>query len=364
MSDRSEAAVQFVKRLIRPEIQQLSAYHVPESKGLLKADAMENPYCWPDEMKQRWLECLADVEINRYPDPHAKSVVEGLKKAMNIDSKWGVLLGNGSDEIIQMLAMAVAADGAKILAPEPGFIMYRMTATFVGMEFVSVPLAEDFGLDAEFMLNAIETHQPALIFLAQPNNPTGNLFSWDVVEAVIKASAGLVVLDEAYTAFTDADSLFLLEKYPNVVVMRTVSKVGLAGLRLGLLVGSKEWIQEVDKLRLPYNINTLTQASAEFALQNYSLLEQQAASIRQSRTLFYQRLSELNGLKVRASETNFLLVTVAVGKGKVVHQQLKERGILVKCLDGSHPLLADTLRITVGSDDDNNRIVAELSELI
>ncbi|WP_210396572.1 histidinol-phosphate transaminase [Motiliproteus sediminis] len=355
---------QRVEALVRPEIRALSAYHVPPAAGLLKLDAMENPYQWPDPLKRQWLDTLNEVSINRYPEPGAEAVKAGLRQVMGVADDYEVLLGNGSDEIIQLLALAVTAPGRSILAPEPSFVMYRMIGTFVGMEYIGVPLGDNFELDLEAMLAAVKTHQPALIFLAQPNNPTGNLFEEAKVRAIIEAADGLVVLDEAYTAFTDTDSLPLLDEYDNLVVMRTLSKVGLAGLRLGLLIGKPEWLGELDKLRLPYNINVLTQASAVFALQHFDVLKAQTRQLRQDRELMVEMLRQIPALAVWPSEANFVLVRTPAGRARDIFEALKLRGILIKVLDGSHPALADCLRLTVGSSAENARLLEELAAIL
>lgn len=343
-----------IERWVRPEIRAIDAYHVPPADGMVKLDAMENPYSWPPEMVADWQRRLEGAALNRYPDATAAKVKDGLRKVMGISGDHDILLGNGSDEIIQLLAMAVAGSGRTLLAPEPGFVMYRMIASFVGMGYCGVPLDENFDLDLPAMLAAIERTQPALVFLAMPNNPTGNLFSADRVEAVIKACPGLVVIDEAYTAFTDADHLPSLQ-HPNVLVMRTLSKVGLAGLRLGILIGAPAWLHELDKLRLPYNINVLTQVSAEFALDHFAVLTDQTQTIRQEREALFSLLSAIDGVTCWPSEANFILLRCKAARD--VHARMKASGVLVKCLDGAHPALADCLRFTVGTPDENARMI-------
>ncbi len=346
-----------VEQLIREEIQALSAYHVPPSEGMIKLDAMENPYSWPDglpqPLRQTWLDSVSKAQINRYPDPAAQRVKEALREAMSIPQQHGLLLGNGSDEIIQLLAMAVAKPGRVILSPEPSFVMYQMIAAFVGMGYVGVPLDQEFQLDLDAMLEAIASHQPAIIFLAQPNNPTGTIYSRDQVEAIIKAAEGLVVIDEAYLAFTESDYLDMLDLHDNVLVMRTLSKVGLAGLRLGMLVGDPVWLDQIEKLRLPYNINVLTQISAQFALEHYDYFKSQTETIKQQREKFQAQLRqwEQQGLLDRfwPSQANFVLMKTLAGTAREVFAALKEKGILIKCLDGAHPQLQDCLRLTVGS---------------
>ncbi len=352
-----------VKKLIRQEILDLTAYPVPSAEGMLKLDAMENPYIWPAVAREAWADLLKDVPINRYPDASGQMVKDALREEMGVNEQYDILLGNGSDEIIQMLAMAVAKPGATILAPEPGFVMYKMIAIFCGLNYVGVPLTADFELDEPAMLAAIAEHDPELIFLAQPNNPTGNLWDQGAIKHIIEASQGLVVLDEAYTAFTDADHLNLLEKYDHVLVMRTLSKVGLAGLRLGLLIGSKEWLGELEKIRMPYNINSLTQASALFALEHFDMLVMQTEQLRVDRVVLMNDLAAISGLEIFPSEANFVLVRTPDGMARHWFEDLKEKGILIKCLDGGHPLLKNCLRITVGTTDQNQRLVNALNEI-
>lgn len=352
-----------IANLIRADVRALQAYHVPPATGMVKLDAMENPYRWSDTLLTQWSELLRTLEVNRYPDPQAMQVKECLREVLAITDNE-ILLGNGSDEIIQLLAMAVAAPGRVVMAPEPTFVMYRMIARFTQMDFVGVPLLSDFKLDLPRMLSSIEQHQPALIFLALPNNPTGNLFELAEIESIIQASSGLVVIDEAYMAFTDRHHLSLLASYANVVVMRTVSKIGLAGLRLGYLVGAPQWLHEFDKLRLPYNINILSQASAIFALQNFQEIQHQTDAIRSDREKLFSALKELPFETVWPSEANFLLVKTAKGEAKVLWEALKAYGVLIKCLHGSHALLEDCLRITVGTPAENERLLDGLNALM
>ncbi|MCP5162999.1 MAG: histidinol-phosphate transaminase [Hahellaceae bacterium] len=348
------------KALIRPEIQALNAYHVQAADNVIKLDAMENPWPWPGDLMASWQEKLTQVQVNRYPDPGASGVKAGLRVVMNAPEDCHILLGNGSDEIIQIIAMAMAKPGAKLLSVEPAFVMYSMIAKLTGLDYVGVPLQADFSLDLAGMLAAIELHQPAIIFLAQPNNPTGNLFDLASIRQIIERAEGLVVLDEAYTAFTDANMLPLLREYDNVVVMRTLSKVGLAGLRLGMLFGKAEWLDEFDKVRLPYNINSLTQLSAEFALQHYEPLLQQSAAIIKSRASLQEVLRQLSGVEVFPSEANFVLVRVTACSARAVFESMKAQGVLIKCLDGGHPLLQGCLRLTVGTEEENSQMILAL----
>jgi histidinol-phosphate aminotransferase len=321
---------------------------------------MENPYTWPQWMTDAWLETLREVSLNRYPDPGARQLKTRLRDCMAIPGGMEVLLGNGSDELIQMIALALAQPGRVVLAPEPSFVMYRMIATLAGMDYVGVPLDGDFQLDLDAMLAAIETRQPAVVFLAYPNNPTGNLFRAEDVETILEAAPGLVVVDEAYAPFTDASFLDRLGHYDNLLVLRTVSKMGLAGLRLGLLIGGPDWLGEIDKTRLPYNINVLTQASGEFALRHVEVLEEQARRIRADRGLLYTALQDMAGVEPYPSDANFILFRVPAGRGTELFTTLKARGVLVKNLSGTGGVLADCLRVTVGKPEENEAFLQAL----
>lgn len=347
---------------IRPEVRALSAYHVPETGDVVKLDAMENPYTWPDEdIRAEWSEALAAVGVNRYPDPRAAGVIERLRRRVDLPAGQSLLLGNGSDELIQLVTLALARPGATVLAPEPSFVMYRMIAAFCGLDFVGVPLGEDFELDVPAIEAAIAEHDPAVVWLAWPNNPTGNAWPRAAVHRVADRAGGLVVIDEAYQPFAQASFIGELGRRDNVLVLRTLSKLGLAGLRLGFLAGPPEWLDQIDKLRLPYNVNALTQAGAAFALDRFDRLEQQAAAIREERDALAERLAALPGVIVYPSAANFLLLRVPRGRAREIFDALLAEDILIKCLDGGHPALADCLRVTVGTPAEN-ALLAEALE--
>jgi histidinol-phosphate aminotransferase len=347
--------------IIRDEIRALNAYHVPDPAGMVKLDAMENPYRLPAELTNAIVARVTGAALNRYPDPGARELKVRLRAAMRVPAGMEIVLGNGSDELIQMLALAVAAPGAVMLGLEPSFVMFRMLATITGMRYVGVPLKGDFSIDAAATLAAIKQHQPALIFIAYPNNPSGNLFDADVIARIIAAAPGIVVVDEAYHAFAGATFMPRLAEFPNLLVMRTVSKLGLAGLRLGLLAGAGAWLHHVDKVRLPYNVNVLTQLVAGEVLQHAEVLDAQAAAIRSERARVAAELRRISGVEVYASEANFILFRVA--NADQVFNGLKQRGVLIKNLNGAHPLLKDCLRVTVGTPDENTQFLAALAAL-
>ncbi|QSA98708.1 histidinol-phosphate transaminase [Methylococcus sp. EFPC2] len=354
-----------VEALIRPEILALKAYHVQASAGYVKLDAMENPYVWPTEMIEEWLGVLRSAKPNRYPDPAADGVRAALRIHGGVPDGAGLMLGNGSDELIQIILMAVAGRNAKVLAPEPTFVMYRQIAGSLGLSFVGVPLREeDFALDMDAMRAAIRDHAPAVVFLAYPNNPTGNAFAVDDVLEILRISPGLVVVDEAYAPFADDSFMSRLGNFDNLLVMRTLSKLGLAGLRLGYLAGHTAWIDQLDKLRLPYNINELTQLTVSFALSRQAVFDRQVADIRRDRASLASALRAVAGLRVYPSQANFITLRLLEHEAAHVFDGLKRRGVLVKNLHTPAGPLQNCLRVTVGLPEENARFLAALEDAL
>ncbi|QPK62667.1 histidinol-phosphate transaminase [Methylomonas sp. LL1] len=351
---------QALTSLFRPEILAMSAYHVADANNFIKLDAMENPYNWPEELQQVWLEQLKSCPLNRYPDPEAKDLAAALRLTNGIPEQSDLLLGNGSDEIIQILMMALP-NNAAVLAPEPGFVMYKQIARSLGLRYQGVPLSDDgFELDLPAMLASIERLRPSLIFLAYPNNPTGNLFDVNAIEAILAAAPGLVVVDEAYAPFADASFIDQLPHRPNLLVMRTVSKLGLAGLRLGFLAGDKAILEQLDKVRLPYNINCLTQLTAEFALKHQQFLLEQTQTIRQQRAEVFNALSAIDSLKTYPSSANFILFKTLDRPASAVFASLKQQGILIKNLSPQGGPLDNCLRVTIGKPEENRAFLDAL----
>jgi histidinol-phosphate aminotransferase len=346
-----------IDNIIRADVRELAPYHVPDASGFVKLDAMENPYTLPDGLRAELGRRLADVAMNRYPVPTYSALKAKICDKLGVPAGYDVILGNGSDELITMLSVACAKPGAKVLAPTPGFVMYAMSAKFAGLEFVGVPLRSDFTLDKAAMLAAIAQHRPAVTYLAYPNNPTGNLFdAGDIVE-IIRAvgDSGVVVVDEAYQPFAQASFMPRLAEFANLVVMRTVSKLGLAGIRLGYMAAGAALLTEFDKVRPPYNINVLTQAAAEFVLEHSSVLDAQAAALRVERDRLSAALTALPGVEVFPSAANFLLVRVHTEKNNAnnLFSALLDRKVLIKNVGKMHPLLENCLRVTVSTPEEN-----------
>ncbi|MBI3715481.1 MAG: histidinol-phosphate transaminase [Betaproteobacteria bacterium] len=346
---------------IRAEIRALASYPVQPAEGMVKLDAMENPFAFPEGLRAGLAEALAATTLNRYPAASATELKQSIRDAMRIPAELDILLGNGSDEIIQLIAMAVAKPGAALLSVEPAFVMFKMIATFCGLRYVGVPLREDFSLDLTAVLSAIERERPAVAFIAYPNNPTGNRFDRAAIRTIIAALAqhdGLAVIDEAYFAFSPDTFLDEISQYDNAMLLRTVSKLGLAGIRLGMLIGRPQWLAEFDKLRLPYNINVLTQAAAKFALAHYDQLLLQTKIIATERERVAAALDRIAGLTRYPSDANFILIRVA-DAGKT-YAALLSRRILVKNTSASHPLMQNTLRLSIGTPAENDALLAAL----
>ena len=346
--------------LVRPEILALKAYSVPNAEGMVKLDAMENPYTLPGPMRSELAQVLSRVDLNRYPDPGGRKLRELLARKMNVPAGMEILLGNGSDELIQMITLALARPGTSMMYPSPTFVMYGMNCAFSGMKAVPVSVREDFSFDAAAFVARVRAEKPTLVFVAYPNNPTGLLYPEEDVAAVIRAAPGLVVVDEAYHAFAGKTFMGRLTEFPNMVVLRTVSKLGLAGIRLGYLAGRPEWIQQFDKVRSPYNVNVLTQAAALFLLERVEVLEEQAARIRAERATLGKALAALPGVTVFPSQANFFLVRVP--DADRAYQGLLRQGVLVKNLNG--PAIKNCLRITVGTPEENRILLTALREAL
>jgi histidinol-phosphate aminotransferase len=345
-------------RLVRQDVQGMHAYAVQPSAGLVKLDAMENPHRLPADLQRELGERLGAVALNRYPGDSVQTLRGALKAYAQVPPGYDLMLGNGSDELISLLAMACDVPGASILAPLPGFVMYGMSAQLQGLKFFGIDLTPDFELDERAMLDAIATHQPSIVYLAYPNNPTANLWDDAVIERIVTAAPGLVVMDEAYQPFASRSYADRLTRHPHVLLMRTLSKFGLAGVRIGYMIGPAALVAEIDKVRPPYNISVLNCEAALFALEHAPVFEQQAAELRRERAHLLDRLAAMPLVKAWPSDANMILVRVP-DAGRAF-EGMKARGVLVKNVSRMHPLLADCLRLTVGTSDENAQMLAAL----
>ena len=350
---------------IRQDVQSMHAYAIQDSTGMVKLDAMENPYSLSPELQSELGARLGAVAINRYPGARIEDLKRELARYVDLPRGHALMLGNGSDELISLLAMACDLPGATILAPEPGFVMYAMSAQLQGLRFVGVPLDANFELDEAAMLAAMREHKPAITYLAYPNNPTANLWDAAVIRRLIAEAAtfnGLVVMDEAYQPFSSATWLDEMRAHPaanaNVLLMRTLSKFGLAGVRLGYMIGTQTLVHEIDKLRPPYNVSVLNAECALFALEHADVFAVQAAEIREQRARLIDALARLPGVQPFPSDGNMVLVRVP--DAHRAFEGLKAQGVLVKNVSKMHPLLAQCLRLTVGTPAENAQLLRAL----
>jgi histidinol-phosphate aminotransferase len=356
-----------LRQRIRQDVLGMQAYAVQDAAGLVKLDAMENPYGLPPELQAELGQRLGRLALNRYPGARIHDLRAALAQHAGMPAGHALMLGNGSDELIALLAMACDVPGACILAPVPGFVMYAMSAQLQGLAFHGVPLTPDFELDLPAMLAAIERHRPALTYLAYPNNPTANLWDEAAMAQIIAAAGaqgGLVVIDEAYQPFAARSWLAHIQARPaehgHVLLMRTLSKFGLAGVRVGYLMGPAALVAEIDKVRPPYNVSVLNAECALFALEHAEVFAAQAEQIRASRATLLEALAALPGVRVWPSEANMILIRVP--DAARTFAGMKARGVLVKNVSGLHPLLAHCLRLTVGTPEENQLMLAALKE--
>jgi histidinol-phosphate aminotransferase len=348
---------------LRADVAGMHAYAIQDSTGLLKLDAMENPFSLPPGLQAALGERLGRAAINRYPQASVAALAEELTAYVAMPAGCRLMLGNGSDELIDLLAVACDIPGATILAPVPGFVMYAMSAQLRGLRFVGVPLTADFELDEAAMLAAIEQHRPAITYIAYPNNPTANLWDDAVIDrivAAVGAQQGLVVFDEAYQPFAARSRLASLAQHGHVLVLRTLSKFGLAGVRLGYLCGRSELVDQIDKVRPPYNVSVLNAECARFALEHADEYARQAALIKAERERLQAALATVPGLRAYPSEANMVLVRVP--DSARAFAGMKQRGVLVKHVAALHPLLANCLRLTVGTPAENDAMIRALKE--
>ena len=372
-----------IARRIRQDVQSMHAYAIQDAQGMVKLDAMENPFSLPPALQSALGQRLGALALNRYPDGRVNDLRHALAAHADLPPGWDIMLGNGSDELISLLTMACdvpPVPGARrpvVLAPVPGFVMYSVSAQLQGLDFVGVPLTADFALDVPAMVAAIAQHEPAIVYLAYPNNPTANL--WDAADmatvvAAAKVAGSIVAVDEAYQPFSSRTYLDVVRARPadhgHVLLMRTLSKFGLAGVRVGYLMGPTALVAQVDKVRPPYNISVLNYECALFALEHQATFSLQAKEICAQRAILLKALRQLPGLTTWDSDANMVLVRVqgegvsATDKAQKVFEGLKARGILVKNVSKMHPLLAQCLRLTVGTADENAQLLQALQEIL
>lgn len=347
-----------ISTLIRPQVRKLAAYHVDETPVRIKLDAMENPFLLPIAARREMAEVVRNTPINRYPDPSANEVKSAIASFWKMKPAQ-MILGNGSDELIQSIILAF---GGPVLVPVPTFAMYELTSRALAQTVITVPLDDTFDLDADLLLTKAKERKARVIFLACPNNPTGNRFSDKAIRKVLDNARAAVVIDEAYFSFSGRTWLPLLKKYPNMIILRTLSKIGFAGLRIGVLAASQAIVDELNKIRLPYNINSLSQAITVTALKHNKVINRQISLLISQRERSYNALSKLQGVSAYPSETNFIMIRTSAD-ATVIHGKLKKAGILIKNLNKPGPL-KNCLRVTIGTPEENKEFFTALKTIL
>jgi histidinol-phosphate aminotransferase len=347
-----------IQKLVRPNIRSLSAYKAKEIPCRIKLDANESPYGFKKALK-----AAEYVKTNRYPDPEAKTLKKLLSKYVGAKPE-NILQGNGSDELIYYL---ITTFGGPVLYPTPTFSMYGIITQAIGDKRIEIPLDKEFDLDLKRILDTIRREKPKLIFLSSPNNPTGNCFSSDrilkiidLTSSLVTRHSSLVVVDEAYQPFSSKKGFLpFLRDYKNLVIMRTLSKIGLAGLRVGFLIADKEIINEVNKVRLPFNLNSLSQAIAMEALKDRKTFQTHISAIASEREKLFMELKKMDGVTPYPSEANFILFKV--NNSDRVHKSLWEEGVLVRNMKG---VVDSCLRVTIGTPEENKIFLNILKKVL
>ena len=343
--------------LVRKNIKSLKAYQVENLSDKTKLNANENPYPpSPDLLKRIFLR-MDELELNRYPDPDCRNLKQAIANKISTLPEQ-IIIGNGSDELIQYLMQVLCNEGDAIAFPDPTFAMYGITAHCLGLKPVHFPLNKNWDFEAQPALEVLAKHNARLVFISYPNNPTGNCFSENSIQQVIEKFEGIVVVDEAYHDFSGKSFLQQMKKHNNLVILRSLSKIGLAGLRIGYGIFPSILAEQVNKVRLPYNSNTLSQYVATELLNDFTHVQNQIHSIVEERDRLMVELSKLSTIIAYPSNSNFILFQVP-GGGENLFNELKENGTLLRNLN-SHPKLKNCLRVTIGTKQENDQFLEQL----
>ena len=361
--------VESLKSLFRPELEELKAYRVPPAPPPTKLDANESPWPLPPEARARVAAAMHATDINRYPDGRATELREALSWGLG-GSPGEYVLGSGSDELIALMATAMCrprqgADRPVVVFPEPTFVMYRITSRAHGWAPVAVPLDDSWDLDAHAMSSAIEAHRPNLVYYATPNNPTGNCFSRERVEALVRAYPDtLHVVDEAYGAYSGESYATLCEELPQCALLGTLSKVGFAGARVGWVRLNEALSKELEKVRQPFNLNTASQVVATLALTDLApILEEHITTIVAERGRLAVALERHESFRCYPSDANFVLVEFR-GNVPELCGALLDRGVAVRQFQTGDPRLRSCIRITIGTPEENQRLLEALGDIL
>jgi len=346
-----------IENFFRPELSDLRPYSVKHCPHTIKLDANENPFNIPEKLINIISQKALEFSFNRYPDADAKILRNKLSEFLDIPFE-SICVGNGSDELINYIMTIFARNDARVVYPTPTFSMYEIIARSAGLEVNSVSLTDDFKIDLPQLLDSLNNKGSNLIFLSYPNNPTGNCFDKDVILELLEHSNTLVIMDEAYHEFSGKTFLPYIEHYPNLIVTRTFSKAySLAGLRVGYMVADRKIIREINKIRLPYNLNGFSQFVACTVLENVELLEPIIKKIINERARIYKELIKLQNVKPFPTDANFILMRFA--DSDKLFNNLISNGILIRNLN-QPGILRNCLRVCVGKPEENEAFLSRL----
>ncbi len=343
--------------LVRDKVKGLKAYQVENLDEGIKLHANENPYPPSPELLKKIFQRLDELELNRYPDPDCKNLKQAIANKTGAHPEQ-IIIGNGSDELIQYLMQVLCDEGDTIAFPDPTFAMYGITAQCLGLTPVNFPLDDNWDFEAQTALEVLAKNKARLVFISYPNNPTGNCFSEQEIQKLIEQFDGIVVLDEAYHDFAGKSFLKEMDKHNNLVVLRSLSKIGLAGLRIGYGIFPSVLAEQVNKVRLPYNSNSLSQWVATELLNDFAHVQNQISSIVEERSRLMDELSKLSTIIAYPSNSNFILFQATNG-GEKLFNELKKSGTLLRNLN-AHPRLKNCLRVTIGTKQENDQFLDKL----
>jgi len=347
--------------LIQGNVRSLKPYHMENIDCEVKLHANENPFPPSKELLDLFTASIQNIQLNRYPDPDSQKLKSSIAKRLNTKTDH-LVIGNGSDEIILLLLQIFCKEGDTISLPDPTFAMYGIIAQGLGVSSVNMPLDDHWDFNADELLKTAEKNKSRIIFLSYPNNPTGNCFSENQVHKVIENFKGIVVVDEAYYDFSNKSFMSQIEKHNNLIILRSLSKIGLAALRVGFAMADPLIIDQINKVRLPYNSNTISQTMAEHLMRHFAPVQKQINSILKERHRLMETLEKIDSITIFPSDSNFFLLRTEQPVEKMF-RFLMDHGILVRNLS-SHPKLNNCLRITVGTKDENNRFLSKIADFV
>ena len=349
-----------IRDLVREDIRDLVPYEPHLFSNVIKLDANENPHLFPADLMRALYSGLDGETFTRYPDPTCRELKNRIA-GFTGTSPDNVILGNGSDELIQLILQTFGGPGKRVIIPVPTFSMYKIHGQITGTLPVDVPRDESFGLAMEQLLVEIKHPATRVTFIATPNNPTGNAVPADQVRRLAEEANSLVVADEAYIDFGGETCLPLLKDYPNLIILRTFSKIGLAGLRVGYLLAHQDVTVELLKVKQPYNVNAFSQMAAATVIDRWPLLRKQIEEIISERERLAAELGTIPGMTVYPSQANFILFRVP-GSAPEIHARLLDGGILVRVGLGTTLGLGNCLRVTVGTRQENDLFLEKLKK--